>query len=95
VSLPDPDHVPETPGRPQARPLKTTSLVIYATLILLAITIPRALVNWSKNFEPNATQEATLRVAEAIHSLSRRIGADRLFARGREVFLEETGKRDD
>ena len=95
MSLTDPDHMPRLPGRPQPQPLKTTSVVIYATLILLAITIPRALVNWSKNFEPNATQEAALRVAEAIQSLSRRIGADWLFARGREVFLEETGKRDD
>jgi len=95
LSLPDPDHVPETPGRPQAQPLKTTSLVIYATLILLAITIPRALVNWSKNFEPNRAQEATLRVAETIQSLSQRIGADWVFREGREVFLKETGKRDD
>jgi len=52
-------------------------------------------VNWSKNFEPNGAQEATLRVAEAVQSLSHWIGADWFFREGREVFLKETGKRDD
>ena len=95
MSLSDPDHMPPPPGRPQARALETTSVVIYATLILLAITIPRALVNWSKNFEPNVAQEAVLRVAEAIQSMSHRIGADWLYLKGRKAFLELTGKRDD
>ena len=95
MSLSDPDHMPRRPGRPQAQPLKTTSVVIYATLLLLAITIPRALVNWSKNFEPNVAQEAVLRMAEAIQSMSHRIGADWLYREGREDFLELTGKRDD
>ena len=95
MSLSDPDHMPRLPGRPQARPLETTSMVIYATLLLLAITIPRALVNWSKNFEPNVAQEAVLRMAEAIQSMSHRIGADWLYREGRKGFLELTGKRDD
>jgi hypothetical protein len=95
LSLTDPDHMPRLPGRPQPRPLKTTSVVIYATLLLLAVTIPRALVNWSKNFEPNVAQEAALRVAEAIQSLSQRVGADWLYREGRKEFLELTGKRDD
>ena len=95
MTLRDPDRIPPGPGEPQRRPLATTSVVIYATLILLAITIPRGLVNWSKNFEPSAPQEIMLRVAEAIQSLSHRIGADWLFAKAREEFLKATGKRDD
>jgi hypothetical protein len=95
LSLTDPDHMPRLPGRPQAQPLKTTSVVIYATLLLLAVTIPRALVNWSKNFEPNVAQETVLRVAEAIQSMSQRVGADWLYREGRKEFLELTGKRDD
>jgi hypothetical protein len=87
--------MPRLPGRPQPQPLKTTSLVIYATLLLLAVTIPRALVNWSRNFEPNVAQEAALRVAEAIQSMSQRVGADWLYREGRKEFLELTGKRDD
>ena len=57
MTLRDPDHIPPGPGEPQRRPLATTSVVIYATLVLLAITVPRGLVNWCKNFEPNALQE--------------------------------------
>jgi hypothetical protein len=95
LSLPDPDHVPLGVGRPQQRPLTTTSVVIYATLILLAITIPSGLVNWSKNFEPNPAQELLLRAAETIQSLSRSIGVERPYARARELFLLATGKRED
>jgi hypothetical protein len=91
----DPDHIAPGPGEPLTRPLTTTAVVIYATLVLLALTVPRGLVNWSRNFEPNALQEMTLRVAETIQSLSRSIGADWPYRRGREEFLKATGKRDD
>ena len=95
MSLPDPDHIPVGPGRPQARPLATTSAVIYATLVLLAFTVPRGLVNWSKNFDSNPAQEFLLRTAEAVQSLSQRVGLDWPYVRGRDVFLQLTGKRDD
>jgi 4-amino-4-deoxy-L-arabinose transferase-like glycosyltransferase len=95
LSLPDPDHIPLGAGRPQARPLLTTSVVIYATLVLLALAVPRALVNWSKNFEPNPAQDVLLRGAQAVQSLSQRLHLDRPYARGRELFLQLTGKQDD
>jgi hypothetical protein len=38
--------------------------VIYATLLLLAITVPRGLVNWSRNFDPNPLQEMVFRFAQ-------------------------------
>jgi hypothetical protein len=95
VSLPDPDHIPLGAGRPQRRPLATTSVVIYATLVLLAITIPRGLVNWSRNFDPNPVQEVVLRFAQGLQSASRQLGLDLPYAHGRALFLRMTGKQDD
>ena len=76
-------------------PLATASAVIYATLVLLIIAIPRGLANWSKSFEPNPAQELLLRAADALESLSRRTGADWPYVHGREAFLLATGKSDD
>jgi hypothetical protein len=95
LSLPDTDHIALGPGRPQQRPLCTTAVVIYGTLALLALAVPRGLVNWSKNFEPNAAQEALLRAAEAVQSVSQQIGADWPYRRGRAIFLNATGKREE
>ena len=95
MSLPDPDHIALGPGRPQRRPLLTTAIVIYGTFALLALAVPRGLVNWSKNFEPNAAQEALLRTAEAVQSLSLHIGADWPYRHGRDIFLQATGKREE
>jgi hypothetical protein len=95
LSLSDPDHIGLGPGSPQERPLRTTAIVIYGTLVVLALAVPRGLVNWSKNFEPNAAQDVLLRTAEALQSFSRRTGADWPYRRGREIFLHATGKRED
>lgn len=95
MSITDPDHMPPSHGLPQERPLLTASVVIYATLILLAIAIPRGLVNWAKNFTPSAPQAVMLSVAEAVAAASHRIGADRAFARCRDLFLRATGKTED
>jgi hypothetical protein len=95
MSLPDPDHIPLGAGRPQDRPLATTSVVIYVTLALLAITIPRGLVNWTRNFDPNPVQEVVLRLAQAVQSVSRQFSLDLPYVRGRELFLKMTGKQDD
>lgn len=89
------EHVPPGAGIPLRRPLLTTSIVIYATLALLAFTIPRSLVNWVKGFEPNRAQAIALDAVEALAAVSQRVGADRPFALGRDWFLQITGKRDD
>ena len=72
-----------------------TAVVVYATLFRLATTIPRGLVNWAKNLEPSAPQAIVLSVAEAVQSMSHRIGADWVFAQCRDLFLRVTGKRED
>jgi len=95
VPLPDPDDVPPGPGRPQEQSLATTSVVIYATLVLLAITIPRGLVNWTRNFDPNPLQEVVLRFAQTVQLGSRQLRLDVPYAKGRELFLYLTGKQDD
>src|SRR5262245_9627318 len=95
VSLPDPDHVPIGVGRPQERPLATTSIVIYGTLVLLALTVPSGLANWVRNFEPNPAQQLLQGLADDIRSVSQTLGLDRPYLRGRELFLQLTGKRDD
>jgi hypothetical protein len=95
LSLPDTDHIALGPGRPLERPLRTTAIVIYATLALLALAVPRGLVNWSKNFEPSAAQDVLLHTAEALQSFSQRLGADWSYRRGRDFFLRATGKRED
>jgi len=95
MSLSDPDHLPPPSGASLQRPLLTTAVVIYLTLALLAIAIPRGLVNWSKNLEPGTRQVVMLAAAEAVQSMSHRIGADWLFAQCRSFFLQVTGKRED
>jgi len=95
MSLADPDHFPLGAGRPQERPLATTSVVIYATLVLLALAIPRGLVNWSRNFDPNPLQELLMRTALELQSVSRDLGVNWPYVRGRELFLRLTGKQDD
>ena len=95
MSLSDLDHVPPGPGRPQEHSLATTSVVIYATLVLLWLTIPRGLVNWSRNFDPNPLQQFVQEVALTAQSASRDLHLDRPFIWGRERFLTLTGKRDD
>ena len=95
MSLPDPDHVPNIPGRLQSAPVRTAAVVIYATLIALALTIPQSLVNWAKNFEPSRSQEAILVGVETIQAVSDRIGLSRPFIVARQLFLDATGKRDD
>jgi hypothetical protein len=95
VSSPESDHIPLGAGQPQDRPLATTSVVIYVTLALLALTIPGGLLNWSRNFDPNPVQELLMRTAQGLQSLSRDIGANWPYVHGRELFLRLTGKRDD
>jgi hypothetical protein len=95
MSLPDPDHVPLPPGKALANPLGASAVVIYATLALLALAVPRGLVNWSRDLAPGARQQAMLAVAQTIERFSVWIGMDRPYERGRRSFLDATGKSED
>jgi hypothetical protein len=91
----DTDHVPRPPGAPLAHPVAAAAVVIYATLALLALVIPRGLVNWSRDMEPGPRQQAMLAVAQAIERLSSWSRIDEPYRQAREAFLEATGKSED
>jgi hypothetical protein len=95
MSLTDPDHIPPMPGKPTRYPLGVAAAVIYGTFILLALTIPRGLVNWSRDIEPGRRQVVMLDIALAIQSASRTLGIDRPYEAARALFLDTTGKTDD
>jgi hypothetical protein len=69
--------------------------VIYATLALLALAIPRGLLNWSRDMEPGPRRQAALTVAQEIERLSSWSRIDEPYRQAREVFLEATGKSED
>jgi hypothetical protein len=95
MSLPDPDHVPLPPGKPLRNPLRAAVVVIYATLALLALTIPRGLVNWSRDMEPSARQQAMLAAAQWIARFSSWTRINQPYEWSRKVFLDATGKSED
>jgi len=95
MSVPDRDHAAPEPSKPLVHPLGAAMVVIYATLALLALTIPRGLVNWSRDREPSMWQHATVTAAQAIERFSSAAGLDRPYERAREAFLSLTGKSED
>jgi len=95
LSLPDTDHVPPAPGQPLQAPLRTTAVVLYATLAALALAIPQAAVNRLKDAEPNLLQDIALDAAFAVQSFSNRMGFDLPFYNARRAFLDASGKRED
>jgi hypothetical protein len=95
MSVPDPDHVLLPPGKPLGNPLAAAVVVVYATLALLALAVPRGLVNWSRDMEPSARQQAMLAAAQAIERFSGWVGLNRPYEWARRAFLEATGKSED
>ena len=95
MSLPDTEHVPPPHGASQPHPLRASAVVIYGTLVLLALTIPQGLVNWLKAFEPSGPQSVLLSAALAVQSASNSLGLNDPFYRARRIFLDATGKRDE
>jgi hypothetical protein len=95
MSLPDPDHAPPPPGAPIAHPLCAAAVVIYATLALLGLAIPRGLTNWARDMQPGPRQDAVLAAAQAIEAFSHWSRIDEPYRLAREFFLEATGKRED
>jgi hypothetical protein len=95
VPHPDLDHIPLPLGKPLQHPLRTAAVVINATLALLALTIPRALVNWSRDLSPGPLQEHLLPAAREIERLMHSAGVDRPYEWARAKFLEATGKSED
>jgi len=76
-------------------PLRTTAIIVYVTLALLALAIPQAAVNRLNDFSPGPLRDSALMVARAVADASHRIGLDWPYRAGRHVFLVLTGKTDD
>jgi hypothetical protein len=82
------------PPRP-ASALRTASIVIYATLMLLAATIPQSVVNWLADMNANPVQEIALRGAEVLGNLSQRTGVPTVYQRARAIFIAISGVEPD
>ena len=82
------------PPRP-AGDLRTTAIVIYATLMLLAVTIPQSVVNWLADMNANPIQETALRGAEVLGNLSQRTGVPTVYQRARAIFIVISGVEPD
>jgi hypothetical protein len=73
------------------RPLRAAAVVIYATLALLAVTIPQSLTNWLSDMNGNPVQETALRGAEILRNLSERAGVATVYQRARDIFIAVSG----
>jgi hypothetical protein len=82
------------PQRPVGA-LRPTAIVIYATLALLAVTIPQSLTNWLADMNGNPVQETALRGAEVLRNLSERTGVATLYQRARDTFIAVSGAEPD
>jgi len=82
------------PPRP-ASALRTATIVIFATLMLLAVTIPQSLTNWLNDMNANPVQETALRGAQLLRNLAQRAGVATPYQRAREVFIAISGAEPD
>ncbi|HTG04951.1 MAG TPA: hypothetical protein VK635_12970 [Bradyrhizobium sp.] len=74
-----------------ANPLRTAAIVIYATLALLAVTIPQSVENWLADMNGNRVEDTALRGAEVLRNLSERAGVAGVYQRARDIFLAISG----
>jgi hypothetical protein len=75
--------------------LRTAAIVIYATLVLLAVTIPQSVVNWLADMNANPVQEAALRGAQLLGNLPQRSGVAAVYQRARDLFIAISGVEPD
>jgi hypothetical protein len=74
---------------------RTTAVVIYATLALLAATIPQSVVNWLAGMNGNPVEETALRGAEVLRNLSQQAGVATVYQRARDIFIAISGAEPD
>ena len=78
-----------------AHPVRTATVVIYATLLLLILTIPQSLTNWLRDREENPIQQILLHAADAVQAASHGAGVDAVYIRARSAFFRFAGKQDE
>ena len=75
--------------------LRTAAIVLYATLVLLAVTIPQSVVNWLADMNGNPVEDSALRGAEVLRNLSQRAGVATVYQRARGIFIAISGVEPD
>ena len=78
-----------------AHPIRTAAIVIYATFVLLMLTIPQSLPNWLRDMNENPVQQALLPAASAVQAVSHAARLDVPYTRARAAFYAITGKEDE
>jgi hypothetical protein len=76
-------------------PLRTTAIIVYVTLAVVAVAIPQAAVNRLNDFNPGPLRDSALSLAHALADVSQRFGLDRPYREGRRLFLYVTDKTED
>ncbi len=75
--------------------LRTAAIVLYATLALLAVTIPQSVVNWLADMNGNPLEETALRGAQLLRNLSQQAGVATVYQRARDIFIAISGVEPD
>lgn len=78
-----------------ANPLRNAAIVIYATLALLAVTIPQSVENWLADMNGNPVEDTALRGAAVLRNLSQRAGVAAVYQRARDIFIAMSGAEPD
>ncbi len=76
-------------------PVRTTAVIIYATLALLILAVPQSLPNWLRDMDDNPVQQVLLRAASGVQAASQAAGLDVPYQRARAAFHQWTGKEDE
>jgi hypothetical protein len=78
-----------------ANPVRTTAVIVYATFLLLILTIPQSLPNWLRDMDESPVQQVLLRAASGMQAASQAVFLDVPYRRARAAFHAWTGKEDD
>ena len=78
------------PPTHDAGALGKTAVVIYAALLLLALTIPESLAGWIRDMKSIEIQEALLPAAQALQRFGEDTGISVPYTRARAAFLALT-----
>jgi hypothetical protein len=63
------------------------AVIVYATMIVLLLANPKALVNWIADLPQNAITDAAKSAAEGVADVSSRLGLSAPYEAAREAFL--------
>lgn len=72
--------------------LRTTALILYATLAILWLAIPQSVTNWSREFLPDFTQPYATRIAETAEGAASATRIPLLYESARASFQSATKK---